>query len=228
LIETLAEVIIDSLAKGKVIIINSGKSKEQNLIKAFKFKYNSYLIKKNKPISDTAIELKSSEIEKLQTDINKVNYFLVISEDELYLTDLLTRLSRMKFSKDHINTVIGLKKWIELENIDSDYLNRFNFMYPASNYIDYNNPELIKATEYYQNIYYTDPSDYFFIGIDLCNFYSNILKKYGKGFYKYLNAEKKSGLIMDFNFFSPSLKTGFENKSIRLIQYKDYQFSKIH
>jgi hypothetical protein len=56
----------------------------------------------------------------------------------------------------------------------------------------------------------------------------NILKKYGKGFYEYLNAEKKSGLIMDFNFFSPSLKTGFENKSIRLIQYKDYQFSKIH
>jgi LysM repeat protein len=228
LIESMAELIVDSMEKGKIIIVNSGKSKEQNLIKAFKAKYNSYLIKKNKPVSDTAIEVKSSEIEKLPSDNNKVNYFIVISEDELYLSDLLTRLSRMKFSKDKNNNVIGLKKWIELENIDSDYLNRFNFIYPTSSYIDLSKNELVKATQYYQNIYNTDPSDYFFIGIDLCNFYSNILKKYGKGFYEYLNAEKKSGLIMDFNFFSPSLKTGFENKSIRLIQYKDYQFSKIH
>lgn len=228
LIESLAELIIDSMDKGKVIIVNSGKSKEQNLIKAFKVKFNSYLIKKNKPASDTALEVKSAEIEKLPIDNNKASYFVVISEDELYLTDLLTRLSRIKFSKDKINTVIGLKKWIELENIDSDYLNRFNFMYPASNYIDYSNREILKASEYYRNTYNTDPSDYFYLGIDICNFYSSALKKYGKGFYEFLNAEKKSGFIMDFNFFRPSLKTGFENKSIRLIQYKDYQFSKIH
>ena len=228
LIESMAELIADSMEKAKAILVNSGKAKEQNLIKAFKAKYNSYLLKKNRPAKDTVNEVKSNEIEKVIVDIQRPNYFIVISEDELYLTDLLTRLSRIKFSKDNQTVVFGLKKWIELDNIDADYLNRFNFTYPVSGYVDYNNIEISKASEYYQETYSTDPSDYFYLGIDLCNYYMNCLTKYGESFYDLLNSEKKSGLIMDFNFFRPSLKTGFENKSIRLIQYKDFQFSKIH
>lgn len=228
LIESLAEFIIDSLERANVIIINSGKSKEQTLVKAFKSKYNEFLKDKKRPISDTALEIKSSSFEKVNFSSSRKNYFIIISEDELYLTDLLTRLSRSINDKNENNIAIGLKKWTELENLDADYLNRLHFMYPSPSYIDNNNTEISKAVDYYQKIYSTDPSDYFFQGIDVGLFYAKQLNKYGKGFYQYLDKIEDKGLTMDFHFFRPSTKTGFDNKSLKLIQYQDYKFVKIH
>lgn len=228
LIESLAEFIIDSMERANVIIVNSGKSKEQTLVKAFKNKYNEYLKYKKRPINDTVLEIKSSSFEKVNFSASIKNYFIIISEDELYLTDLLTRISRSVNDKNEINMVIGLKKWTELDNIDSDYLNRLHFMYPSPNYIDINNSEIISAIEHYQKIYATDPSDYYFQGIDIGLFYANQLNKFGKGFYQYLDKIDEKGLTMDFHFFRPSTKTGFDNKSLKLIQYQDYKFVKIH
>jgi LysM repeat protein len=228
LIESLAEFIVDSMEKANVIVINSGKSKEQTLIKSFKTKYNDYIKENKRPITDTVLEIKSGNFEKVNFSSARKNYFIIISEDELYLTDLLTRLSRSFNDKNDNNIAIGLKKWTELENIDSDYLNRLHFIYPSPNYIDISNPEITKAIEYYQKNYNTDPSDYYFQGIDLGLFYAKQLNKYGKGFYQFLDKINESGLTMDFNFFRPSTKTGFDNKSLKLIQYQDYKFVKIH
>jgi hypothetical protein len=228
LIESLAEFIIDSMERANVIVINSGKSKEQTLVKAFKSKYNEFLKDKKRPISDTVLEIKSISFEKVNFSASRKNYFIIISEDELYLTDLLTRLSRSISDKNDNNIAIGLKKWNELENLDADYLNRLHFIFPSPNYIDITNPEISKAIEYYQKIYATDPSDYYFQGIDIGLFYAKQLKTYGKGFYQYLNRIEEKGLTMDFHFFRPSSKTGFDNKSLKLIQYQDYKFVKIH
>jgi LysM repeat protein len=228
LIESLAEFIIDSMERANVIVINSGKSKEQTLVKAFKSKYNEFLKDKKRPISDTVLEIKSSSFEKVNFSASRKNYFIIISEDELYLTDLLTRLSRSINDKNDNNIAIGLKKWTELENLDADYLNRLHFIFPSPNYIDITNPEISKAIEYYQKIYATDPSDYYFQGIDIGLFYAKQLKTYGKGFYQYLDRIEEKGLTMDFHFFRPSSKTGFDNKSLKLIQYQDYKFVKIH
>ena len=45
-------------------------------------------------------------------------------------------------------------------------------------------------------------------------------KKKGK------DKNKKKGVVMDFNFFRPSQTTGFDNRSLKMVRYSDYKFSK--
>jgi LysM repeat protein len=225
LIETLAEFVVDSFRTHNVVMINSGKPKEQALMKAFKLHYNDYLSIAYDNTKDTVQEVKGLAGAKSAYNPNKKNYYVIISEDEVYLTDFLTQLNTFIDKKKELN-VIGLRKWISLEHLDSEYLNKFNFLYPSSYFIDYSSEFVKKAKKAYYATYFTDPEDYYYQGIDIALYYLEALKKYGPDFYKNLDQYKKKGAVMDFNFFRPSLTTGFDNRSLKMVRYSDYKYSK--
>lgn len=225
LIETLAEFVVDSFHNHNVVMINSGKPKEQALMKAFKMHYNDYLSIVYDNISDTVREVKGIAGAKAVYSSVKKNYFVIISEDEVYLTDLLTQLNSFVDKKKEL-CVIGLKKWISLEHLDSEYLNKFNFLYPSSVYVDYSNEQVKKARKAFYSMYFSDPEDYYYQGIDIGLYYLEALKMYGPDFYKNLDQHKKKGIVMDFNFFRPSQTTGFDNRSLKMVRYSDYKFIK--
>lgn len=225
LIETLAEFVVDSFRSQNVVMINSGKPKEQALMKAFKLHYNDYLSIVYYNNKDTIQEVKGLLGAKAAYNPNKKNYYVIISEDDVYLTDFLTQLNSFIDKKKELN-VIGLRKWISLEHLDSEYLNKFNFLFPSSYYIDYSSEFVKKAKKAYYATYFTDPEDYYYQGIDIALYYLEALKNYGPDFYKNLDQHKKKGEVMDFNFFRPSQTTGFDNRSLKMIRYSDYKFSK--
>ena len=234
LIEALAEFVADSFRTQNVVLINLGKAKEQAIIKAFKTHYNDYLYTQYNNTHDTIIEVKdianaegAKNIEKAKAayHLTKKNYYLVISEDEISISDFLTQLNNFIDKKKEI-TVIGLKKWVTMDYIDPEYLNKFQFLYPAPYFIDYSDTLITMAAGAYRSIYFTDPEDYYFQGIDIGLYYLNALKIYGTNFYKTLDLHKERGMIMNFNFFRPSKTTGFDNKSIRMVRYKDYKYIK--
>ena len=225
LIETLAEFVVDSFRSHNVVMINSGKPKEQALMKAFKLHYNDYLSIVYDNNKDTIQEVKGLLGAKAAYNPNKKNYYVIISEDDVYLTDFLTQLNSFIDKKKELN-VIGLRKWISLEHLDSEYLNKFNFLFPSSYYIDYSSEFVKKAKQAYYATYFTDPEDYYYQGIDIALYYLEALKNYGPDFYKNLDQHKKKGEVMDFNFFRPSQTTGFDNRSLKMIRYSDYKFSK--
>jgi hypothetical protein len=225
LIETLAEFLVDSFRSHNVVMINSGKPKEQALMKAFKLHYNDYLSIVYDNNKDTIQEVKGLLGAKAAYNPNKKNYYVIISEDDVYLTDFLTQLNSFIDKKKELN-VIGLRKWISLEHLDSEYLNKFNFLFPSSYYIDYSSEFVKKAKQAYYATYFTDPEDYYYQGIDIALYYLEALKNYGPDFYKNLDQHKKKGEVMDFNFFRPSQTTGFDNRSLKMIRYSDYKFSK--
>lgn len=225
LIETLAEFVVDSFRSQNVVMINSGKPKEQALMKAFKLHYNDYLSIVYDNNKDTIQEVKGLLGAKAAYNPYKKNYYVIISEDDVYLTDFLTQLNSFIDKKKELN-VIGLRKWISLEHLDSEYLNKFNFLFPSSYYIDYSSEFVKKAKKAYYATYFTDPEDYYYQGIDIALYYLEALKNYGPDFYKNLDQHKKKGEVMDFNFFRPSQTTGFDNRSLKMIRYCDYKFSK--
>jgi len=225
LIETLAEFIVDSFRTQNIVMINSGKPKEQALMKAFKIHYNDYLSIAYDNLKDTIQEVKGFAGAKAVYNPTKKNYFVIISEDEVYLTDLLTQLNSFIDKKKELN-VIGLKKWISLEHLDAEYLNKFNFLYPSSFYVDQSNEVVKRAKKAYYSVYFTYPEDYYYQGIDIALYYLNALKTYGPDFYKNLDQHKKKGIVMDFNFFRPSQTTGFDNRSIKMVRYSDFKFTK--
>ncbi|MDP2387130.1 MAG: LysM peptidoglycan-binding domain-containing protein [Bacteroidota bacterium] len=227
LVEGLAEFVADSFKGQNVVIINSGKVKEQAIIKTFKSHYNDYLSVVYDNTKDTIGEAKGLGGAKVAYNPTKKNYYVILSEDDVYLTDLLTQLNSFIDKKKELN-VIGLKKWISIDHLDPEYLNKFNFIYPSASFVNDQNPEVRRAGKLYKSKFYTDPSDYYFHGIDIGLYYLNALKESGPDFYKNLDKNRKKGMTMDFNFFRPSETTGFDNKSIQIIRYSDYQFQKIN
>ncbi|MCD6069195.1 MAG: cwlS [Bacteroidetes bacterium] len=227
LLEALAEFVADSFRTQNIVIINSGKPKEQSFVKTFKTHYNEYLALTYNNTKDTVNEVKGYPPAKAAYTSAKKNYFVILSEDEVFLTDVLTQLNSFIDKKKELN-VIGMKKWITIDHLDPEYLNKFNFTFAAANYVCYSKPEISQAAKAYRTKYYIDPSDFYFQGIDIGLYYMNALKEYGPDFYKKLDANKKKGIIMDFNFFRPSETTGFDNKSIQIIRYSDYTFSKVN
>lgn len=227
LIEGLAEFIGDSFRGQNVVIINSGKAKEQAVLKAFKSHYNDYLSVVYDNTKDTVAEVKGLGGAKTAYTSAKKNYYVILSEDDVYLTDLLTQLNSFIDKKKELN-VIGLKKWIFIDHLDPEYLNKFNFIYPTASFVNEQNYTVRRAGKIYKSKFYTDPTDYYFHGIDIGLYYLNALKENGPDFYKSLDKNRKKGVTMDFNFFRPSETTGFDNKSIQIIRYSDYQFQKIN
>jgi hypothetical protein len=95
-------------------MINSGKPKEQALMKAFKLHYNDYLsiaYDNNKRHCSRGERIGRRKSQR--TILIKKNYYVIISEDEVYLTDFLTQLNTFIDKKKELN-VIGLRKWISL------------------------------------------------------------------------------------------------------------------
>jgi LysM repeat protein len=226
LLETLAEFVADSFRMQNIVIINSGKPKEQSYVKTFKTHYNEYLALTYNNTKDTVNEVKGGLAgAKAAYNPIKKNYFIILSEDEVFLTDILTQLNSFIDRKKELN-VIGMKKWVSIDYLDPEYLNKFHFTFAAANYVDYTKPEIALAAKTYRDKYFVDPSDFYFQGIDIGLYYLDALRQYGPDFYKTLDKNRKKGMIMDFNFFRPSETTGFDNKSIQVIRYSDYIFSK--
>ncbi len=226
LIEGLAEFVADSFRKANVIIINTGKAKEQGNLKTFKRRYNEYLASKYNNSKDTLPEVKGLAGAKNAYNAGKKNYFVLLSEDEVFLTDFLTQLHVFADKKDI--SLIGVKKWVNSDNLDPEYLNHFSFIHAAPVYIDYNQEDVKRITVKYRDKYYTDPSEFYYEGYDVAFFYLNALKNNGPMFYSRLDTISGRGTVMDFHFFRPSHTTGYDNKSIQIIRYLDYKFRKIN
>jgi LysM repeat protein len=233
LLEALAEFMADSFRTQNIVLINSGKPKdaytvkELSNIKTFKTHYNEYLALTYNNTKDTACEVKGLAGAKAAYHPGKKNYFILLSEDEVFLTDILTQLNAFIDRKKELN-VVGLKKWVSIDYLDPEYLNKFHFTYAAANYISYDRPVVNLAAKAYRTKYYVDPSDFYFQGIDIGLYYLDALRQNGPDFYKMLDKNPKKGMVMDFNFFRPSDTTGFDNKSIQVIRYSDYTFSKVN
>ncbi len=224
--EGLAEFVADSFRMNNVVIINSGRAKEQQNVKMFKARYNEYLSRKYNNTKDTLNEVRGLAGAKGAYNAHKKNYYVLLTEDEVFLTDFLTQLHVYADKKDiHL---IGMKKLIYSDHIDPEYLNHFQFTYATPMYIDYSLEGVRKIAAKYKDKYYTDPAEFYFEGYDIALYYLKTLKKEGPMFFQNLDKLSAKGLVMNFSFFRPSGTTGYDNKSIQVIRYRDYKFQKIN
>ncbi len=225
LIEALAEFVADSFRTHNIVILNTGSFKDQGSIKIFKNKYAELMLAKYNNTTDTVMEAKFIQGAKNAYNPNKKNYYILLSENEVIVSDMMTSLSQFIGEKKEI-TLIGMKKWIALDNLDPEYFNRFSLLYAAPSFINFADSRVKLRTIDYRKKYVTDPDEYFFTGYDLGIYYFSLLKETGPAFIASLDQAKRKGLTMGFDFYRPSNKTGFENKSIQIIRYKDYKFQK--
>lgn len=221
MIEALADYCIDSLKSvASVFIVNNGNIKEQQYLKAFKQSYNEHLKELNFPAKDSVIEVKGLAGAKSNYVPGKKNVYVLLSNNQVFLADFVTQLAVFADKKDI--TLAGWQIVTSTDNVDQEYLNRLSYTFPSQNNLinvkAYSN--LIRS---YQADMSSDPSDYFFQGFDLGQYYLQNLKVNGPDFINRLDKLPSEGNYLRFKFYRPDENTGFENKGVYIFKYSNYQ-----
>ncbi|MHB8401951.1 MAG: LysM peptidoglycan-binding domain-containing protein [Bacteroidia bacterium] len=219
LLQGLADYCIDSLSGNNMVLLNNGSMKDFQTIKTFATYYNQ-------KAKDTLTQVRGIDAAKEVYKADKLNYYLVLTEDEVFITNFLTQLNLFAEKKENLR-VIGLRKWMIYDNLDLEYFNNFNFTCAVPYYVDEENPYIQKLKTAYRKKYNTNPDDdYYYVSADAGLYYFNLLKTIGGTFAVALDDMPKKGSCINFNFTHPNNKTGFENQEVQIIRYNDYKLKK--
>ncbi len=224
LLESLVEYCIDSLKyNSNIFIVNNGMPKDLAYVKAFKQHYNQRLKELNKPVWDSVREVKGLAGFKAAYVPGNRNVVILLTNNLVYLTDFITQLAVYSDKKEIV--LAGWQNVTGFENIDQEYLNKLKYTFASQNNLinikAYSN--LIKE---YQNEMGSDPSDYFFQGFDIAQYYMQSLKNVGPDFANQLDKLPYECNYTRFKFFRPDALTGFENKGVYIFNYSNYQLYK--
>ena len=77
----------------------------------------------------------------------------------------------------------------------------------------------------YREKYKTDPSKYALQGYDCGFYFLSQLISHGKDFIAELPNNKQKGLQCNFNFVETAVESGLENKSVFILEYKDFSLT---
>ncbi|MEO8762107.1 MAG: LysM peptidoglycan-binding domain-containing protein [Bacteroidia bacterium] len=218
LLQGLADFCLDSLSKQNIVLINNGSLKDLQTIKDLKIYFNQ-------KAKDTLTEVRGVVGAKAAYKADKINYYVVLTENESFISEVLTQLNIFADKKENIR-VIGLRKWTSYDNLDLEYFNRFSFMYAAPYFVDHEKPFTQKLNTAYTQKYNTNADDYYYLAADAGLYYFNLLKLMGSSFSVVLDDMPKNGSSINFNFTHPNNGTGFENQSVQIIRYSDYKLKK--
>ena len=220
LLQGLADYCADSLSKENIVLVNNGNVKDLQNIKAFKSYYNQ-------KVKDTLSEVKGVIGAKTVYKADKVNYYIVLTENEAFISDFLTQLNIFSDKKENIH-IIGLRKWLNYDNLDLEYFNKFSFICVAPYFVDEEKAFVQKLNTAYIQKNGCNAGDYYYLATDAGLYYFNLLKQSGSAFSAVLDDLPKKGTCINFNFTHPNNSTGFENQSVQIIRYNDYKLKKVN
>jgi len=157
------------------------------------------------------------------------NVLVVPSNDLAFVSDFMTRLSRIDEEKYNVQ-VYGLDRWIKYENIESSYKNRFRLRLVVSQYVDYSERDIQNYLEKFYSEYKMEPSGYGygFMGYDLMLFFGKALLDSGTGFGNGVEKREMDGLGMNYRFAPSTTGKEMENKSVFIIEYNNFDIKRIN
>lgn len=220
LLQGLADYCADSLSKENIVLVNNGNVKDLQNIKVFKNYYNQ-------KVKDTLTEVKGVTGAKAVYKADKVNYYILLTESEAFISDFLTQLNIFSDKKENLR-IIGLRKWLNYDNLDLEYFNKFSFTCAAPYFVEEEKPCVQKLNTAYIQKNGCNAGDYYYLATDAGLYYFNLLKQSGSAFSTVLDDLPKKGTCISFNFTHPNNSTGFENQSVQIIRYNDYKLKKVN
>ena len=206
-----------------IIIVNT-VPKDLTYLKTFKSKYNDNILVKGKTIKDSIKVVKGITGVKAAYVEGKKNVVVVLTNNHVYLQDFITQLASFSEKKDIV--LVGFNSLTSIDNLDQGYLNKLQFHFATASHVDFENLATRQLARQYQDLFSTDPSDYYFQGFDIATYYLSNLKNNGPAFFLNLDKISGKGLSTDFKFYRPDVYTGFENQAISIYKYLNFKLVK--
>jgi LysM repeat protein/ABC-type branched-subunit amino acid transport system substrate-binding protein len=223
-IEQMANFVTDTFQLQNIILVNNASAKEAALYSAFKTAANKALIAKGMAPADSVKEVLGLGGIQNVISSTKRNIVVLPSNNQSYVTEFIGKLNVMKEKYDIV--LFGLQNWIGYDNLDIEYLNNLNLHTPANTFIDYENAGAKTFIKAYREKYKTEPENYSFQGFDVTWYFLSALQKEGEAFLNTLSENKQKCIETSFSFSRFPSDSGFENRFVHILQYKDYKLVK--
>ncbi len=227
LLESLADYCIDSLVKDNANIVlmklSEKDKKEMGFVTAFKKYYDERQRALGKQPIDTITVVKGFTGLKARYKSDVKNIVISLSSNQVFITDFTTQLSMLGDKKNV--TLCGWQTITEMDNIDQEYLNQLNYVFPHQfNFT--NEASYGPLIEEYKEKQQTYPGENFFIGFDIAYYYLKNLKEVGPDFIHQLDTLPMETNYMRFKYSRPDATTGFDNRGVFIFRYDDYHMVK--
>lgn len=222
-VENVSNFIAHSYDKS-VLVIHNGTIDELNAIELFKKKlvksFSSYENIHEIVFKQVNYKAGGNAAVENALSVGLHNIVIIPSKNQVFITQLVSKLNYL--TDKYKVTVFGLSAWEQFRNIEIDYLRNLKFHYGTTNYIDKNNKSVQTFDLKYRENFKSEPTDYSYLGYDVCYYFANIMKDYGKHFQFCLpfakNKKYSKGLRYDFNFERISPFSGFENNWLKIVK----------
>lgn len=227
LLESLADYCIDSLVNNnaKIFLVSSFQKdvKEIAYVNAFKKYYNEKQKLLGKSTKDTITVVKGlADIKNAYSSVSK-NIIISLSTNQVFIADFTTQLAIFSEKKDVV--LCGWQNTTMIDNIDQEYLNLLHFTFPHQYNVS-NTKAYSALIDTYKILLDSYPSEFYFIGNDIANYYLKNLKEWGPNFVFNLNNLSAETNYMRFKFYRPDNSTGFDNRGVYIFKYNNYQLQK--
>ncbi len=215
-----------------ILIKNKSNNNDIKYCKIFIDTLNVYL-QENELIKTISMDI-SSSLSSIKSSLikGKRNILVIPSMDENFISDLvnnkLTKVINSKSYYDYQIVLFGLEEWIEMELLDEKNKNKFNLHVPVSGLVDYKDEKVVDFIRSYRSTFNNDPAKYSFIGFDAAFPALKGLLLYGKKFPDYYHKLHNEGFYLNTEFYQLDKKSGYENKSVKIYKYDNYQLIKLN
>lgn len=229
LLKYLGKYMHDSLRTENLLMVYPDQFKDRRRAEVLKKEY--YNSAQNSEDSSRISSIKevywnSKEFWQLKSklDTSQTNCLVVPSDDQAFVTNLLTKLSLLE---DYRFKVFGLQAWENYDNIEVNYLQALNVHLVVTEYTDEQSKDVIAFNRRFMESYQMVPDQFAFLGFDVGYYYLQLMKEYGINFEVMFAETQQELLSRKFNLIKTGIESGYENHSTYLIRYKDYRKERV-
>lgn len=97
--------------------------------------------------------------------------FVILSQDEAFLSDLLENLNNMGANGRYQIQVYGMPRWNKLESLNSNWFYQLNAHIPSAYYAQYNSDLAKRFVKDFMEKHAMDPSQFAIQGFDITNYF---------------------------------------------------------
>jgi LysM repeat protein len=216
-----------------VLMVSSEAAKDWPERKLFKQYYNQALGTFPNAFRDSIASMTRNSVreDRIESFLRKdtLNVLVIPSNDPAFISDFITRLLPLQGSGYRVQ-VYGLDQWVRFDNIEAAYKNRFKLRLVVANYVDYTNPHVTDFLSKFRDRYHTEPGvrGYGFQGFDLTMYFGLALLNEGLSFGSRVDGMSVEGTMGNYRFGRTSTGVDFENKSVLIIEYDDYEIKRVN
>lgn len=218
------------------VICLSGKSKkEKYLSNLFSERYNKFIEGKTNNYRASASTHNLTSYSSLHGfDLKlvkgKKNIIIIPILDEAmasaFFTQLTVLMSRSKMRGYEIE-IFSLENMLDYHDINVDSKMRFNLHVLTSSFIDYKDEKVKEFVRKYRAAYGTEPTKYAFMGFDVAFYHALALNSFGKNYPAYYNQVQVPLLQTNYVLKQSESNSGYENQSVYILKYQDYDLVRV-